>query len=41
MRGAAWDGEESDEEALEVIARYEMLMGKFAPKTLGDLVALF
>ena len=40
MRGAAWDGEESDEEALEVIARYEMLMGKFAPKTLGDLVAL-
>lgn len=40
MRGAAWDGEESDEEALEVIARYEMLMGTFAPKTLGDLVAL-
>ena len=23
-----------------MIARYEMLMGKFAPKTLGDLVAL-
>ena len=41
MKGAAWDRDEADEEALAVIARYEVLMTpKFAPKTIGGLVAL-
>ena len=29
-----------DDETLEVIARYEVLMGRYAPRTLGGLVAL-
>lgn len=29
-----------DDETLEVIARYEVLMGRYAPRTLGALVAL-